>query len=173
MTDTVIPKRLQVYSDEAVEKSRREEKELQDRQSSYIRSLPKFARYFRDHITGEQMTAAEKLLREIEITVKSGNATASYDGVSISAATFGSKTPTERTLEAFEHIRKCRQTLAEQLNTYDLWYYLSTALIEDLAPQELGNRIVVSGPLRLGEKRRRAIAINIIDTATCAILQVR
>ena len=174
MSDTVIPRSILKHSDDARAKAQAEEKELQERQSAYVRQQSKFSRYFGEHLPGDQITAAERLLREVEISRQSGAACASYDGMPVSAVTFGSKTPSERALEAFQHIRKCRTVIAEVLGPYpyDAYFYLETALIRDLSPQELGDMLIISAPVRFGQKRRRQIAVNIIDQATRAIMSV-
>lgn len=172
MTDTVIPKRLQVHSDEAVQKSRREEKELQDRQAGYIQQMSKFSRHFREHLTGDQLTAAERLLSKIEITSRAGAATAAYDGIPVTGITFGSKTIADRTLDAFDHIRQCKRAIAEVFTAYDLFFFLKTALERDMSPQELGDYLNKCSTIKMGQKKRRAVAIELMKQATAAIISI-
>lgn len=172
MSDTQIPRSLLKHSDDAIRKARDEEAEIAARQEAQAKAQSKFERYFRDHIDGRQMSAALRLLHKIEATHQSGAAVQSYDGMPVTAVTYGAKTPSDHIMNAFDHIRRCKAACRAVPSPYDLYWYLERALVRDLAPQELADELVIPVEMRFGQKRRRQIAINIIQQATRLIESV-
>lgn len=167
-----IPRHLLKHSDEETEKKQDEDDKLSERQRAHRKSQSRFSRYFGERLSGEQITAAERLLSAIEVCEIAGNATASYDGISISTVSFGPKDGLpERVLYASELMRRSRRAIAESSTSpFDRFDILQRALTEDLTPQATGDMIARQYRLKKNEKDRRELAYELIDQATKPII---
>ena len=173
VTRTKIPRRLLKYSDDETPQQAQDRENLQTARRAYHARMSKFTREFRDILTGEQMTATEKLSNAIDVLHRSGNAVASYDGVSITSVTYGPKDGvTDHIMHAMDLIRRCRTALNGVLMPYDLYSVLEIALINDYTPQELGDVVAKKYRLKAGRDKRRGIAVNLIETAAQRIVPV-
>ena len=174
MTQPSIPKRLLKHSDEDDGKKRDEDAELSKRQQAQRAAQSKFSRYFGERLSGEQITAAERLLHAIQVCETAGNATASYDGISISSVSFRPKDGLpDRVIYAREFIRHSKRAIADSsLSPFDRFEILERALVEDMAPQAAGDFVARLYRLRRNEKERRQLAFDLIDQATKPIIAV-
>ena len=114
------------------------------------------------------------MLHAIQVCVTAGNATASYDGISISSVSFGPKDGLpDRVIYAREFIRHSKRAIAESsLSPFDRFEILERALIEDMPPQATGDMIATLYRLKKNEKDRRELAFEIIHQATFPIISV-
>lgn len=165
-----IPRRIKKIDGDEENRRANEASQIDDARRSYRAQQSRFSRYFGQRLSGEQITAAEKLLIAMETAIKAGNATPNYDGVSITGLTYGPKDGlADHVIYALEKIRECRKRCADSLGAYDYARTLFDALLNDRTPQEVGDLLV---GIRAGQKRRRDIAFSIIGTATQLIVPV-
>ena len=173
LNDTHIPRRLLKYSDDETQREKSGRENLEKAERAYHARASRFTRYFGPILSGEQMTAAERLSNALETAHKAGNASPSYDGVSITSVAFGPKDGlTDHVLYAFDDIRRCRDALTLVLTPYKMFEILESALVNDLPPQELGDLVARQYRLSFGRVKRRELAVSLVETATKNIVPV-
>ena len=168
-----IPRQLLKHSDEETAKEKAKSDDIQKRQDVARKAQSVFSREFGKSIGAEQITAAEKLLGAFETCEIAGNATASYDGISISSVTFGPKDGLpDKVLYAREFIRKSQAELNLVLSPYPLFSILQSALLHDLTPRQVGQFCARFAKKSWKIRRQQQVGVETIDTATAPVVRV-
>lgn len=157
------------------EQARKDESDLRQIEAQNVRVESSFAKAFRPILSGEQMAACEMLRAAFGKIATAGNATPSYDGISVDTFSFGSKTISDDVCRALAYERSCMIAVvsAVQMIHHDAWRAFKTAIDADLSATELGEWLNRSRKDRMGEKRRRAIAVDIVERSSSAVLSIR
>lgn len=168
-------RRLTVFDGIAAEKKRKAEAELQEIAEKNKRIESKFERGFGRILDGQQMAACDLLRHAMAEVAKAGNATPSYDGISVDTYSFGSKTISDRVIRARSYERQCEIAVvcAVQMTHHDAWRIFRHAIENDVGAQDLGDYVEKSRRSRISEKRRREIAVDIVERASAAICALR
>ena len=152
-----------------------EEQRLAESVAAVRSSQSRFERWFGEAIDGDQMGAAIRLRHAMQTVEIGGNARMAYEAGGVNSLTFGSKTISEKVLEASTYIRLCQRAVIGEVQMYhhDAWACLKAAVSQDMTPQETGAWINVTRKDRKNRDAARLLAITIIDKATRAILTTR
>lgn len=164
---------LLAYSDDdSALIARKVEKQLRELETKKRDGRAGFERHFSATLTGNEMGACLRLRRAVEIFEIAGNATASYDGISVDSFNFGSKSIQDKVTDASFFKRSCETTIiAAHDRTH--WRVLLHAVYRDFSTREAGDFWARLEKSKAGRDKRASMAREIVQNAASAIVNIK
>ena len=169
-----IPRRLVRYTDDETSQERDDRERLEDAEKRLRESQSPFQIGFGRILNSAEMTACERLRDAMATVETSGNASMSYDGAAVDSFSYGSKTISDRVVEASHYKRRCEMAVVAdvQMRFHDAWKVFTRAIEAELNAQQTGDMICQLRKDKMGKHKRRDLAVEIIQASAFAIRDI-
>jgi len=158
------------YTTEAP-KETEDERQMKAAETRHTGSQTSFERGYGRILNSAEMTACARLRDAMTIVEIAGNACMSYEPVSVDSFNYGSKTISDRVMNAQGFVRQCHKTVVGDVQRYhhDAWKVLISAIVGDWTVQQTGDEVCKMRKDRKNEKERRELAAVIVQKSAAAI----
>lgn len=169
-----IPRQLLKFSDDETAQQKDDREHLEAAEKRLRDSQSPFQIGFGRILNSAEMTACERLRDAIATIDKSGNASMSYDGAAVDSFSYGSKTISDRVVEASHYKRRCEMAVVAdvQMFHHDAWKVFTRAIEAELNAQQAGDMICQMRKDKMGKHKRRDLAVEIIQASASAIRDI-